>query len=384
MKFSTNIKTYALGISLVLIPSTAKPMHSTAALKIFSKVCTALSWGIAAGPSFYKGAKMVHRLRKDKKVLDQSENESPKVIQFAREVLKERGVPNYQTIIVKKRPGENYSDPFFYGSSSHLNTILIPQGPAAIISNGIYTNKKPTGALLFFPYLNLRQLSELTTYYQNLEDNLRQKAWLEKQRSSPYANQQHVKHALNLCNESLNLHRSFIQHEAAHVVNKGIEKGAIALLVTPLITHVGLKLCAYPLKQLLSNHYKMNILTKGILKILNATLIKYPLNCAMPYVYYKYQEQRADDYVADDLALLKSERYYWKLQTNLWISQKRSQDNTVAWQKNIEKFPVSSELYFATDTDPVHPSYWHRAARFEKRIAKLEQQQQQDATTQQE
>ncbi len=126
MKFSINIKKYALLISLMLIPFTAKPIHSTAAQrilsnittcalltklvlttptaqKLLSKFCTALSWGIAAGPSFYEGAKRVQWLLYDeKKYLDQLEDESPEVTHFVREVLKERGVPNSQTIVIKK------------------------------------------------------------------------------------------------------------------------------------------------------------------------------------------------------------------------------------------------------------------------------------------
>jgi len=409
MKFSTNIKTYALGISLILMPSTAKPMHATATQRILSKVCTALSWGIAAGPSIFGGAMTVHELRNHKKKIDQLENASPEVTQFVHEALKERGIPNYQTIAIKKNPIAFLPNEY----ESYSRAILIPH-PEIMTSMGILNEKymkdptkdarfffpKPKGALLFFPYLNLRQLSELTTYFQNPDDNLRQKAWLEKKRLSPYTNKKHVKAALNLCNESLNIHRAIIHHEAAHVVNKDGVRQTIACLVFPVITHAGLTLCTYPLKQLLNNRYKVNILTKGVLKIFAATFIKCPINLAMLLAHKRYQEQKADDYVADDLALLRSIRDHWKWEHkySTAISSFVEHGNTLSSliergnnderkeqrQELLKRHPIVANILYAINTDPVHPSPLQRAARFEKRIAKLEQQQQQDVTTQQE
>ncbi len=372
MKFSINIEKYALLISLILIPSTAKPMHATAAQKLLSKFCTALGWSIAAGPSFYEGAKRVHRMRMamQSRWFDKLEDESPEITQFVHEVLKERGVPNYQTIAIKKNPKKNYRTLPFEYAASPMNSILIPQGPDVAISDREYIIKSKDD-----PYLTLKELAESTAYYQNLDENLRQKAWLEKQRLSSYVNQQHVEHALNLCNESLNVHRTVIHHEAAHIVNKDGGKKTIACFTIPLITHACLKLGAYPLKQLLNNPYKVNILTKGMLKISAAALIKCPINYVMPYIYARYQEQRADNYIANDLALLKSRQDYLKVMTNLWIEVQEIQDNTKDWQNIVEQsHPIISEFAFFK-IDQVHPSYWRRAAKHEKQIAKLAQQQ---------
>ncbi len=372
MKFLINIKTYALGISLVLIPSTAKPMHSTAAQRILSKFCTALSWGIAAGPSFYEGAKKVRLWREDKKYIDQLEDESPEVTQFVHKVLKERGIKDYQTIAVKKRLVGQIGHPFDHASNSRA--ILIGQEPSRAIPG------EPA-----FPfqiecsYLNLRELAELTAYHQKLDENLRQKAWLEKQQLSPDVNQQHVQAALKSCNESLNIHRAYIHHEAAHIVNKDGVREAIAHFVIPFSTHGSLTLCARPLKQLLNNRHKVNILTKGILKIFNAALIKYPINYVMPYAYFRYQEQRADDYVADDLSLLRSYRDNWKWlhkysrAMHIFIEQDNNDERKKQRRELLNRYPIIANILYAIG-DPEHPSPLQRKAKLEKRIAKLEQQ----------
>ncbi len=417
MKFSTNIKTYALGISLILIPSTAKPMHSTAAQRIFSniktyallakiilmpstaaqrrfsKFCTSLSWSIAAGPSFYEGAERIQwSLYNEKKYLDQLEDESPEVTQFVHEVLKERGVPNYQTITIKKNP-EKAKKPFSYASTSHA--ILIGQESSWVTTSD--GQNFPFDKEL--SYLNLREPAKLTTYYQNLDENLRQKAWLEKQQLSPDVNQQHVEHALNLCNESLNTHRAIIHHEAVHITNQDLARRAIAHFVIPFLTHGGLKLGVYPIKKLFANRYRAdeNMLTKGLLKICTAILIKKPVNFLMPYTYCRYQEQRADDYIADDLVLLKSEQNYrkWRHKYSAAISSFIERGNTLhsfiergnnderkeQRQKLLNRHPIIANILYAAE-DPEHPSPLQRAARLEKRIAKLEQQQ--NATTQRE
>jgi len=418
MKFSINIKTYALGVGLMLIPSTAKPMHSTAAQRIFSKVCTVLSWSIAAGPSFSQGAKMVHTMLNHKKHTDQYEDASPEVTQYVREVLKERGVPNYQTIAIKKNP----TAWFPHGHASNGYAIFIPSNIECFgILNEKYVEKyvkdppkdarfifsppkgarftflpiKNDGTPASFPYLNLRQLSELTTCHQNLEDNLRQKAWLEKKRF----NKKLAQAALNLCNESLNVHRGVIHHEASHIVNKDPARFAILSFVTPFITHAGLTLCTHSLKQLLNNRHKVNILTKGILKISAAAFIKSPINLLIFCSYVRHREQRADDYIAGDLPLLRSIRDYWKFHDkySTAISSFVEHGNTLSSliergnnderkeqrQELLKKYPIIAHGLSAIE-NPVHPSPLQRAARTEKRIAKLEQQQQQDATTQRE
>jgi len=200
-----------------------------------------------------------------------------------------------------------------------------------------------------------------------------------------------------LCNESLNIHRAFIHHEAAHIINQDMAGKAIARFVIPFLTYGSLKLGAYLIKKLLGNRYRMDALTKELLKIYTAIYIKIPINFLMSYTYFRYQEQRADDYIADELALLRSYRDHWKWThkysaamhsfierrntLHSFIERENNDERKKQRQELLNRYPIIANILYAIE-DPEHPSPLQRAAQLEKRIAKLEQQQ--DITTQQE
>ena len=128
--------TLGLVMACLLVPTTTMPMWARlrAGLtyenfkKGFSKICTGLSWGIAAGPFFTQAAITAQFVADEEKKLNFVPNASKNVQEFAYEELKKIGINDPTTIDIKcgidtetPSPGVAYSKTIWINPKDDLN-----------------------------------------------------------------------------------------------------------------------------------------------------------------------------------------------------------------------------------------------------------------------
>lgn len=236
---------------------------------------------------------------------------SPEATAFFREQLRLNNVTNYQNIRVKLGPGSNYE--------AYFNKVLV-----------VAKSRK---------YPNQSKFERITQKLQNAREENRQK--LENKLADVEAS---------------------ISHEATHIKQNDTMQRIIAAFVIPCVTFAVSK----KLESFLPIHNSKAL--AGIGKILGG-LCRVTGNLFLFTLFARYQEQRADDRMLDNVRLLSAfKNTFRRWDAGLKVRVARNFGDEAADKFDNDRFYY---YIFSYIHDSLHPTHRKRIAELDKHIAKI-------------
>lgn len=297
-----------------------QPMGKAFAKKAFEKTCTALGWGIAAGPMWFGVANRLITNRSDECV-----DASHVVQDFCSKELRAMNMgPEKISIQVSKDPRETKEvDPINAHTFGRAIVIDYPEDIEFIV--------KETQMVQIADEKGLS--AEILQKKHNWESSL---------------------------NARNNQWRYIVQHEAAHIKNDDSRNIGIAAGIIPLISHAGFSLL----------RRKAPLSTLGHLKKIPAGIGKLVVNTVALSQYQKYREQEADNGVSNTRDILTGGYEF-----NKNAHQDLTEHLETTFYDHPDVHPAicrGARTLLYNLADPNHPTPLARMQKFEERLKKLE------------